>query len=378
MKINQSHFIAQDNANIYLTAQSAGSLLSDYCYGLLPGLHQGHPPVKLFLSIDNQQQVLLRVQYCRAITRGGYYLHYEEDASLFANSFSTSLLQTSVPLRALTDKGTACLYVVLTVDPFQRTVSGDADPEEIPARLPYTRPAVQLSLLPMEAGTQHAIGAFQLPVGKVKIEDQKVLLDETYIPPCVSVSSHRELLDIYATIEQFYNKVESCGVQIVQKIIQKNQHNELAAVVRHLSEQVMAHVAQQLTELRLLSRQQPPIYLAGKISSLARVFKNTLDYYTGSGKEELINYLMEWCNISQGELEKCITDCCHDTYDHLDLRTSLQQAVQFTRVVGSVFVSLAKLEYIGKRKEAGIFVKEQVIEQGPEAPVKNRRSFLAD
>lgn len=358
MKINQSHFIAQDNANIYLTAQSTGSLLSDHCYGLLPG------GVKLFLSIDNQQQVLLRVQYCRAITRGGYYLHYEEDASLFSTILP---LQAQLPLKTLTES----FYIVLTVDPFQRSVFGDADPEEIPTRLPYTKTSLQLSLLPDNIT---AIGDFHVPIGRIKLGQ----LDDTYIPPCISINSHRELLEAYAMIEQFYNKVESCGVQIVQKIIQKNQNNEMATVIRHLSEQVMQHVAQQLTEVKLLSRHQPPVYLISKIGSLARLFKNTLDYYAGNGKEELLNYLTEWCNISQGELEKSITDLCNHSYDHLDVSLLVQKAMQFLRLAGSVFVNLAKLEYIGKRKEGGIFVKEQVIDQTPEPPAKPRRSFLAD
>jgi hypothetical protein len=44
-----------------------------------------------------------------------------------------------------------------------------------------------------------------------------------------------------------------------------------------------------------------------------------------------------------------------------------------------LFASLARLEYIGKKKETGIFVKEQVlIPQNETAPVKKRRSFLAD
>jgi hypothetical protein len=62
MKINQSHFIAQDNATIYQIAQNTSSLLHDCNYGLLPGVGNGETGMKLFLSVDNQQQVQLRVQ----------------------------------------------------------------------------------------------------------------------------------------------------------------------------------------------------------------------------------------------------------------------------------------------------------------------------
>jgi hypothetical protein len=44
-----------------------------------------------------------------------------------------------------------------------------------------------------------------------------------------------------------------------------------------------------------------------------------------------------------------------------------------------LFANLARLEYIGKKKEAGIFVKEQMlIPQNESLPDKKRRSFLAD
>ncbi|HXB07042.1 MAG TPA: hypothetical protein VNW04_08000, partial [Puia sp.] len=77
MKINRSHFIAQDNAMVFHMAQVASGLLNDYNYGLLPS-GSGAPSLKLFLSTDNQQRVQVRIQFCRAITAGGYYFDFRE------------------------------------------------------------------------------------------------------------------------------------------------------------------------------------------------------------------------------------------------------------------------------------------------------------
>src|SRR5688500_12885544 len=69
MKINKSHFIAQQNAFTYQLAHHTGTLINEYNYGLLPPLSNNGNAIKLFLSIDNQQQVHLRLQQCLAITK---------------------------------------------------------------------------------------------------------------------------------------------------------------------------------------------------------------------------------------------------------------------------------------------------------------------
>jgi hypothetical protein len=235
-----------------------------------------------------------------------------------------------------------------------------------------------LGLLADQEVTNQSLGLYQLPVGRLKIEEQRVLLDETYIPPCASVSSHFELLEIHAGLEQFYTKMERYALQIIQKVLQRKQTNEMAGIAQKLCESVTVFTAQHLAELKTVSAHQPPVDLINKVSALARLFKNTLDYYIGSGKEELINYCTEWCNVSQGELEGCISDLANHQYKHLDLNSSVEKVAVFTKVVSGLFANLAKLEYIGKRRDAGIFVKEIIVNPQPETPVKTRRSFLAE
>jgi hypothetical protein len=115
-------------------------------------------------------------------------------------------------------------------------------------------------------------------------------------------------------------------------------------------------------------------------SGLARLVKNVLDCHLGSGKEELVNYFTEWCNFSQGELEGAITALASHTYDHLDISDSVAKVSVFTKILSQLFHQLARLEYIGKRKDSGIFVKEEVItpSSSSDQTPPRRRSFLAD
>ena len=377
MKINKSHFIAQERAVVYQIAQATGSLLNDLNYGLLPS-GQGGTGLKLFIAIDNQQKVQVRIQQCRAITAGGYYIEFNEDTALSGSNLQAPLISTPIPLKELREKA-AAYYVVLTINPYKRVPYGFADPAETPIRIPSTVPFFAVDLVSMTEVTRNKLGLYQLVVGKLITEENRISLDEQYIPPCNAVSSHTDLLEIHAALEQFLGKMENWSLQIIQKILQKKQANDMSVIVQKMCEQIMVFTATQLAELKAVGMVQPPVYLVSKVSSLARMIKNIMDCYLGSGKEELINYFTEWCNFSQGELEGAITLLSNHTYDHLDINNSVGKITGFTRILSQLFNQLARLEYIGKRKDAGIFVKEEVITPTSEqTPPPRRRSFLAD
>jgi hypothetical protein len=267
---------------------------------------------------------------------------------------------------------------VISINPYKRVPSGLPDPGEQPPRLPFTVASIELNVLPVEDAGKNQVGLYHLPVGKIRIEDQKVSLDESYIPPCCSVSSHYDLLEVHAGLEQFYGKMELYSLQIIQKIFQKKQVNEMSAIVHKLCEHIMNMTAAQLAEIKTLSLHQPPVYLINKVSSMARVFKNTMDYYIGSGKEEFINYCTEWCGVNQGELESAITNLSNHQYDHLDLNNSIETVTEFTKIISNLFANLSRLDYIGKKKDPGIYVPQNVVNTEMAEPPRKRKSFLGD
>ncbi|MEO6670254.1 MAG: hypothetical protein ABIN36_12305 [Ferruginibacter sp.] len=374
MKINKSHFIAESNALAYQLAQNTSCMLHELNYGLLPVSASGGS-VKLFVSTDNQRKIQVRVQQCRAITAGGYYIEFNEDTKI-QGAVLPQVLSEPVGLKEIRDKAVE-FYIVLTINPFARLPHGMVDMAEIPPRLPFTVPTIVVDLIPVSEVAGNILGGYQLPVGKMSIEDQRVFIEEDYIPPCTSIISHPGLLEIHAGLEQFYAKMELYALQIVQKIIQKKQVNDMAGIVHKISDYLLSFTASRLAELKSAGVVQAPVYMITGIASLSRGIKNIIDCYLGTGKEELINYFTEWCNISQGELERIIIDLANHQYDHLDINRSIDKVTEFTRIISGLFHKLSRIEYIGKRKEAGIFVKEEAVNQ-PDNPVQKRRSFLAD
>lgn len=377
MKINKTHFIAQQHAAIYQQAICSSGFLNNHNYGLLPVDNITQAGTGLWLSADNQQYVQLRVLYCQAVTRGGYTIAIANDTALNGSSLQAKIPGLSVPLGELAGKQSS-YYVVLSVNPYDRVPSGAANPDEVPARLPFTAPAFSLVLLPVAETGIHNMGQFQLPVGKVLVQEQRVMLDESYIPPCVAVNSHAALLEVHAGLEQFFGRMELNAVQIVQKVLQKKQQNELSEPVVRMCDSMLGYMAGIYTQLKMSYLYAPPVEMISGVAGLARIFKNTLDLFSGTIREELLNYFAEWCGVRQGELEACVTSLCNYQYDHLDIYQGVDSVLTFTSIALRLFNSLAALDYIGKKKDTGIFVKEQLIVPEEEAQMKKRRSFLAD
>ncbi len=102
--------------------------------------------------------------------------------------------------------------------------------------------------------------------------------------------------------------------------------------------------------------------------------KNAIDLRSGSGKEEMINYFSEWCEMKQGELETLLSSIASLRYDNNDINKNIEKVVTFVKVSLKLFDTLSKLDFIGKRRETGIFVKEEPI--NTDTQNKTRRRFF--
>ncbi|MFT4093779.1 MAG: hypothetical protein QM640_09060 [Niabella sp.] len=376
MKINKTHFIAEHNASLYQQALSNTAFLNDHNYGILPFTGEV-PATKIWLSVDNSQHVNIRVMSCLAITRGGYIIDFNSDATDISNPLSARIPGLSVPFSQLKGRSDA-YYVVLSVDPYNTEPVGAANPEEQPVRLPFTQPKYTALLMEEKETSLNTLGAFQLPIGKIEVKDQTVILIEQYIPACTTVNSNELLLQHQAQTEQFFGKLELDTLQILQKILQKDQQNDITEPVKKLCEQVLFYISNVYGNYRHTARYAAPINLISIISGLARTIKNSVDIFTGTGKEEMINYFTEWCNVKQGELEDEIADVCNYKYDHLNIHDGIRKSSDFCGLILSLFDALAALDYIGKKKETGIFVKEQLVIPEEELQSRRRGFFLAD
>lgn len=371
MKINKSHFLSMQDALSDGLRDGVGVHTTMLNYGLLPV----ETPLKLSLSIDNHKLLRIRVEECQAITPNGSRIAIGKETA--------EGLQLSIPypeaVYELQEQENLTLLACISVNPFKRIPYGEPDPEENPPRYPFTQPEYSLHLIAEnELKNTLGFGLSYLTIGKIFVNSGESRIDEHYIPPCVSVSSHTKLRDLYAEIDRFYGQIELYSVQIEQKIRVKNQTNALAVMMGLLAERTLHYLGHEINRFRWLALHKSPAEMLLSVVSMARVLKNFIDGRSGAGKEELLNYFSEWCNLTQGQFETMFTEVINVDYDHNQMGKAISKIEVFMKTLEELFSVLNRLDYIGKKRDGSIFVSENTDDRDAVIHAKRSRTFLAD
>ncbi len=369
MKINKSHFIAMQDNFIDITRDVVGSYVTPITYGLLP-VQNMMESVKLSLVIDNHKLLRVKIEECHAVTPNGARIEISSE-----NNAMDMQMPYPEAVYNLEEGQEITLLANIVVNPFEKTPFGELNPEENPPRYPYLVPTYKLHLVQEGQTTQQSLNAgYQLTVGKIIINKEETYLQPGYIPPCTTTSSHKSLIDMHTLIDKFMGQLELYAVQIAQKINRKQQTNELASMVLRLSDLIVTYLGNEINSLRWFGLYNTPAYMFDKVIRLARIMKNFVDAKSGAGKEELLNYLAEWCGLSQGDFEVLFTDLVNVGYNHAQIDKTLRKTEVFMRTLDQLFSALNKLDYIGRRNDTGIFIKERQ-EDDPIDKIKRSRFF---
>ena len=372
MKINKNHFIEQDNAWADALQGIASQQLSPLRFGVIPASVAGEETFNIKISFDNQNSLRVSVLSCQAITSGGAFISLPAFSTV-GQAETGNVLTSTFPF---TDsKSESTWWVFLFVHPFEKQAAGSPDLAENPPRFPNVLPTYSIQVVSDTNYRQYAGHPYSLVIGKVAVNGNDVRIEDDYIPPCISINAHPDLLSLHGELDKYLADVELYCSQIVQKIFRKDQKNEISELVMFLCDRVMLYLGQAITSMRWNMVYAPPASMFAAISTLSRIMKNTIDLRIGSGKEELMNYLSEWCELRQGELESMLSNLANASFNQNDINKNIEKVVQFVKVTSRLFETLSKLEFIGKRKESGIFVKEETIQQAENAN-KARRRFL--
>ena len=199
MKINKSHFLDSDNANIALISKATSVSVNQNQYGLLPDIEMGNVQDSIKLSLDGQNSLSVQILKCKAITLGGFYIDITpETNALLDKEGKFSKVSANFDAENITADS---YYVVLDIKPFEKLPIGEASAEEEPPRHPYNISAYSLSVVPENEVNDNTLGKSFLIVGKVIFDSNgNPELDVNYIPPCYSIQSHQDLMYIYLSL----------------------------------------------------------------------------------------------------------------------------------------------------------------------------------
>ena len=364
MKINKNHFISLEQAFSDDLTDAIWCTLNNNNYGLLPPVYGENGSLKIVIHIDNQNNLQLKIFECHAVTPSGARIELIEDArDLYG--FEMIVPETLYEMDNTKDTN---LYIALSVDPYTRIPVGNANVNEEPPRYPFTVPEIKVHVISEKQLTRKELGANFLTIGKIVMVEGKPEIDRDYIPPCTSNRSHSKLVYLHAEFEKFFSQLELDVITIQKKIKEKDQSNILALTISKLTENLIIFLSMTMNGFKVKVIDQPPLAMFDTLASCARLIKNTIDSNTSKAKEELLNYFAEWCNLNQGEIEEMLTDTVNFHYEHTRINKSVDVMKEFAENISLLFNKLSTLEYIGKKKESTIFVKEQ----------KEKKSFLAD
>lgn len=370
MKINKNHFIDLENSFLHAVKTVEEVNLTPTNYGLLPDFSERGSSIELSISLDGQNSVEVNITHCKAVTLGGYQIDISESTRPLLEQAGCEL-RKKIQISGQSDQ----YSVVLIINPYQRITVGAADPEEEPPRRPYVLPEYKIDILESSELNNKELGLHHLTIGRVQLVDGKLSVINDFIPPSKSIQSHIDLKQAYNGISTFFSNLEAYLVQIIQKIHQKKQDNDLALMVLQMSQKMLDYLNYGLTDFKIQTQFSAPIELVVKTSTLARIIKNSLDVFSGAGKEEFLNYISDWGDLNQGGFETIMSETIDNKYQHTNINPSLDQISRFTRIILTTFKKLNELDYIGKKSDSNIFVKENVVDKTNET---GRRSFLLD
>lgn len=335
MKITKEHFNNLEDNWTNRIQDLAQLHLKDYNFGLL-NVPSGEP---LLVEISNER---VEISKCHAITRGGVRIEIDGHDIPSLRKPMMELLGS----RELS--GTKAYYIVIKANAYQKTPYGEPNPEETPLRYPYALPTYELDMLADDMLNTQQFGTTAIPIAKIKSSyNQGIVKEETYIPPCTSIKSSNELHNIYKRYHNNVTLIDGYLFEIIRKAIEKEKRgssNTLSDDIKFLSLSIVNYINTNIDTYRLTLADEPPIYMVEWFVRFARVIKSNLRFL--NDKKQVLDYFNVYIKGKQPvALEEVLDNMCTISYNHFDIRTTLDFIDRFLLFFDDLFKALKELQW---------------------------------
>jgi hypothetical protein len=357
MKISKKHF---EETGKYIEEQlrDTSSLpLTDYNFGILPG--ERSLDVNIFC--DFNQQINVELNSCKAVTPNGSRIRViPQEAIRTSTNFKDITARFGLQVSQAQS-----IFIVLSIDLFQRIPAGEPVMEENPPRHPYTKPELRLDLLPAEAlNTAEIRGS--LVIGKITYLNGELLVQKDFIPSCTAMNSLPLLIDWHSRFRTALESWEQYCIKIMQKMnskTQSQQPNALANSIHELSKKMLEQLVKQKIHFQWILGKSAPIYLCVSLLENLQYLHTIQQCYPEKEREEMLNYFAEWTESPAGAIGNQTLRVLQISYNHYDTDAVLSEIYNLYQSYIQIFQKLSQLEFIGKRKGQGIFVIEQEVKE---------------
>ena len=352
MKISKEHF-QQLQSYTWDTIRDMGSVrMGRFDYGAIASSSKNTN--EFLINIDAHNNLKVAIKVLKAVTPNGNRVEITAETPSF---------KEDITVEELSNSGFDGGYVLLNVDTENSVAFGTKNPKEMPPRLPFLTANYFVTFITASDMESEGVSSNQIPIAKIERREKGLLVAQQYIMPAVTLAADQGLTKFYGEIETFFKMTERNAIQIVQKIRSKDNDNIIADTLFVAVDKIYTLLGTELTRFKCEEYDLTPRELINSIVSFARLFKNAVDVAPSQHKEQLFNYFAEWTDLKGGDYEKLFTNVINLTYNHNDIEQNISVLKDFTGTINKLFTLLTQVDYIGKRKDMGIFVNENSLKE---------------
>ncbi|MEL6671113.1 MAG: type VI secretion system baseplate subunit TssK [Bacteroidota bacterium] len=326
MKISHHHLEQWEDVQLYRQQQGFAMVNSSFHYGLIYLGEQTNQPIS---RVGNK----IIAKACAGVSKGGFPFRLP--------AYDGHEVSLELEKLDMTEKA---WYIVLKIHLYDRQEAGNPDPDEEPPRSPYSVPRYELKVA-FETRDGVKLSPNEVIIGKLKkTATDGVELDDQYIPPCLQLSHHSQLLtEVKAAIDELETVIRN-GESVMKKIqgSPSDHKDELSQPLLHLSQWIIPSLIHLVEEFKFWGKEAAPVYFFSRISMLGRMIQSSLASRPErqAGELKLINYFIEGAMLRAEQAHSLEKGLGEFHYLHHDIRTILTQTQFFVEALGTLYKNL--------------------------------------
>lgn len=322
MKIHKDHFVGMENAFLEQLQLQEKIDLTRTNFGLI-STGRNQSSLEMSHKID-EHSLSITISSCKAISPGGALFWIEDP-----NQVSPFQVEKGRLMEELSKSN--ALFVILISAPFDRIPTGNPDPEEVPLRRPFTRPTYRIEISHTGLESQSDAGQFQIPVGRILMQDGEPTLDKNYIPPSRTNAAFSLLSRLTDSWTASLEKLEKLGRETQDRIhsLQSSSSSddlfgnkvELGDHGSKLNMQMLTALSDLLPILENQAKDQSPYQLFVSFQQFARKLINGFYILDLNARKTWENYLAE--AIKQDNYLKAAQKLVDHKFEQLNISSTV-------------------------------------------------------
>lgn len=335
MMLNADHLFKTEDYFLEYISEATGASLPSENYGLIR-----RPADDQLVTVyeSGSGELYISVSSMIYLTDGGHIIDIPHGESL-------DYLTDGIALSKADER----YAVLVNLHPDKRSEFGDADADEQPPRVPWSRVKLSVSLHPFSS--VRGIGDRSAVAGVIRKLSGSWTVDKNYIPPLCKVRYNRELCD---RLQQLYSNVDrliALSTAIVGKIHLRGKEYSLADNILRLASLMLGLLEEERFSLMSKRYNISPYELRVIFSRMAGRMIGFMKSLSTQQRGELLDYVNEWCLIPPGIFMRGAEVVSEPDYCQMDIAASFFKIEDYIRNIMVFMEQLVKLEFVGQRKE---------------------------